>query len=67
MGVVMDIKLLKAKLQEHIKEHGVPKVKQDLEPDYDSYADTSYVHAVMASDEFKSEYDEFLQSVRGES
>ena len=40
---------------------------QDQEPDYDSYADASYVHAVMASDEFKNEYDEFLQSVRGES
>jgi hypothetical protein len=63
----MDIKALKAKLQTHIKENGVPSVKQSLEPDYDSYADTCYVHAVMASNEFKSEYDDFLRSVRGES
>jgi len=63
----MNIQEMKTKLQQHIALHGVPQVKQDQEPDYDSYADTSYVHNVMASEEFKREYDEFLSSVRGES
>jgi len=57
----MNIKEIKEKLQAHIAIHGVPKVKQDEEPDMMSYA-----HEVMADEEFKTEYDEFLASIRGE-
>ena len=57
----MNIKETKEKLQEHIAIHGVPKVKQDEEPDMMSYA-----HEVMADEEYKEEYDEFLASIRGE-
>jgi hypothetical protein len=40
---------------------------QDQEPDQASYTDKEYSSRVMASDEFKRDYDEFLESVRGES
>lgn len=36
----MDIKLIKEKLQAHIKEHGVPQVQQDQEPDMKAYMDS---------------------------
>jgi hypothetical protein len=58
---MMNIREIKEKLQAHIAIHGVPKVKQDEEPDMMSYA-----HEVMADEEFKTEYDEFLASIRGE-
>ena len=57
---------LKDNLQTHIKVHGVPSVQQDQEPDQASYIDKDYVSKVMASDEFRNEFDDFLASIRGE-
>jgi len=56
----MDIKKLKKTMHEHIKLHGVPAVVEDLEPDMDKYC-----NEVQHSEEYKREYNEFLDSVRG--
>jgi hypothetical protein len=61
--MVMDYSELKEKL----KDVPVPRFVQDQEPDQDSYTDKEYSSRVMASDEFKRDYDEFLESVRGKS
>jgi len=55
-----------SELKEKLKDVPVPRVVQDQEPDQASYIDKDYVSKVMASDEFKKEYDEFLASIRGE-
>jgi len=48
-------------LKEKLKDVPVPKVVQDQEPDM-----ASYCKEIQSSPEFKTEYDEFLASVRGE-
>jgi len=55
-----------SELKEKLKDVPVPRVVQDQEPDQASYIDKDYVSKVMASDEFRQEYDEFLASIRGE-
>jgi hypothetical protein len=56
-----------SELKEKLKDVPVPRFVQDQEPDQASYTDKEYSNRVMASDEFKRDYDEFLESVRGES
>lgn len=55
-----------SELKEKLKDVPVPLFVQDQEPDQASYIDKDYVSKVMASDEFRQEFDEFLASIRGE-
>ena len=55
----MDYSELKDKLQTHIKEHGVPSVQQDQEPDMKSYMDTK---AYMESEQYAREFDKAFGS-----
>ena len=55
-----------SELKEKLKGVPVPLFVQDQEPDQASYIDKDYVSKVMASDEFRKEFDEFLASIRGE-
>ena len=55
-----------SELKEKLKDVPVPLFVQDQEPDQASYIDKDYVSKVMASDEFRNEFDSFLASIRGE-